>query len=54
MSSELVEKVYHSLVEIPEPPTRKTERDGGFGSTLITKELYRKKNPPINGGKYGR
>ena len=21
------------LVEIPEPPTRKTERDGGFGST---------------------
>ena len=31
--AELVEKVYHSLVEIPEPPTRKTERDGGFGST---------------------
>tara|TARA_B100000029_G_scaffold329349_1_gene321645 strand:- start:556 stop:1074 length:519 start_codon:yes stop_codon:yes gene_type:complete len=31
--AELVEKVYHSLIEISEPPTQKTERDGGFGST---------------------
>ena len=31
--AELVEKVYHSLLEITEPPTQKTERDGGFGST---------------------
>ncbi len=31
--AELVEKVYHSLLEIQEPPTQKTERDGGFGST---------------------
>ena len=31
--AELVEKVYHSLTEIKEPPVQKTERDGGFGST---------------------
>ena len=31
--AELVEKVYHSLTEIQDPPTQKTERDGGFGST---------------------
>ena len=31
--AELVEKVYHSLEEIKEQPTQKTERDGGFGST---------------------
>ena len=31
--AELVEKVYHSLTSIKEPPVQKTERDGGFGST---------------------
>ena len=31
--AELVDKVYHSLQEIKKPPIRKTERDGGFGST---------------------
>jgi len=29
----LVEKVYHGFKHIKKPPTRKTERDGGFGST---------------------
>ena len=33
--AELVEKVYHSLTEIKEPPVQKTERDGGFGLSLI-------------------
>ena len=31
--AELVEKVYHSLTSIKEPPVQKTERDGGVGST---------------------
>ena len=31
--AELVEKVYHSLTSIKEPPVQKTERDGGCGST---------------------
>ena len=31
--AELVEKVYHGLEEINVPPTQKTNRDGGFGST---------------------
>ena len=31
--AELVDKIYHSLQEIKKPPIRKTERDGGFGST---------------------
>ncbi len=33
--AELVEKVYHSLEETNVPPTQKTNRDGGFGSTGI-------------------
>ena len=30
---ELVEKIYHGFKHIKKPPTQKTERDGGFGST---------------------
>ena len=31
--AELVETLQHYLTEIKEPPTQKTQRDGGFGST---------------------
>ena len=31
--AELVETLQHDLTEIKEPPTQKTQRDGGFGST---------------------
>ena len=31
--AELVEKIYHEFEEIKEPPSQKTDRYGGFGST---------------------
>ena len=31
--AELVEKIYHEFEEINEPPSQKTDRYGGFGST---------------------
>lgn len=33
--AELTEKIYHKFEEISEPPTQKTERDGGFGSSGV-------------------
>ena len=54
VKGELVEKVYHSLTEIKEPPVQKTKgmetwfnrRNGGY--------MGRTKKIPINGGSHGR